>query len=208
MHRASALWVASGLLLVSACAPAAAPAQTRTPPSTPETAATAPGGAAPPASGDPTQSSRLSGVVKEHRADQVTLEDGQTFTLTAATRLLRSRPGTIADFQPGEYVAVTARRQPDDTLLASMVNVFAATQSQFGQFQRPMGDGNLMTNAILQQVEGQRLTVTFPGGTDQVALAPDAQIRVITDATADDIQPGSALSAQVSGGVAQFVSFQ
>lgn len=200
-----AIWVASVTLLLGACAPAAsqpaAPTASQAPPSTSTNSS----------AGTPEQAQRLSGKVTARSVDRVTLDDGRTFGVTNSTSVIVTHPGTTADLRTGEYVAVTAKRQPDETLLATIVNVFPTAPSQFGQFQRPMGEGNLMTNAVVEKIEnvdGQRFTVTFPNGRDQVTLALDAQIRVLASGSPVDIKTGAILFAQVVGDVAQTVLIQ
>jgi hypothetical protein len=53
-------------------------------------------------------------------------------------------PITAADLHQGDYIAITAKRQPDNTLLASIVNVFPPSIGQVAPGQRPLPEGNLM----------------------------------------------------------------
>jgi hypothetical protein len=114
-----------------------------------------------------------------------------------------------ADLKPGLFVAVTATRQPDNTLLATIASVFPASLSaNVPGGQRPLPEGNLMTNATIDQVSGNSFTVTFPGGGARVTLAPNAQVIKQVDATPADITPGTTLSASVSNGAAVSVTIQ
>jgi hypothetical protein len=179
-------------------APTAAAAEPTTP---------AAGGAAPAAPANP--ATRVNGRVQTVASGAVTLADGTSFTLTPTTRITRQQPMTPADLKPGLFVAITATRQPDNTLLATIVSVFPPSVSaNVPAGQRPLPEGNLMTNATIDQVSGSTFTVTFPGGGAKITLAPNAQLIRQLDATPADITPGAALSASVANGAALSVAIQ
>jgi hypothetical protein len=179
-------------------APAAAAAGSTTP---------AAGGAAPAAPANP--ATRVTGQVQTVASSAVTLADGTSFTVTPTTRITRQQPMTPADLKPGLFVAITATRQPDNSLLASIVSVFPPSVSaNVAAGQRPLPEGNLMTNATIDQVSGNTFTVTFPGGGAKITLAPDARLIRQVDATPADITPGAMLSVSVVNGAAQSVTIQ
>ena len=151
---------------------------------------------------------RIEGIVKSNDSGHVTLADGTTFDLTRTTRVVRSQAGTAADLKPGLFVAITAKEQPDKTLLASIVNVFPDSSSRVGAGQRPLTGGNLMTNAAIDQVNGSSFTVTFPGGAAKIDLAPGAQIIRQSDVPATDIVAGAKISASILNAAAQSVTIQ
>src|SRR5437763_16315785 len=62
------------------------------------------------------------GKVQSLQGDTLTLDAGQAITLTDATNVSLQAPLTAGDLQPGQYAGITAKRQPDNTLLASEVN--------------------------------------------------------------------------------------
>ncbi len=209
MPRIYAAGAIAAVLVLAACsqpaaqlsAPAATPAGKPTSP--PAAAAAAP---SPSASAVPTE--RVEGVVQQAGASQIGLGGGRTFTLASNTRVTRAQKITPADLQPGQYVAVTAKRQADNTLLASVVNVFPPSLGQVAPGQRPLPEGNLMTNASIDQVQGNTFTVTFPGGGARVQLAPDAQLTKQTDATPSDIKAGDNVVVQSVNGDARAVTIQ
>jgi predicted lipoprotein with Yx(FWY)xxD motif len=139
---------------------------------------------------------------------QLTLTSGRGFALPASARVLRSVPITPTDLKPGDYVAITAKRQPDNTLLASIVNIFPPSLGQVAPGQRPMPEGNLMTNATIDQVQGTGFTVSFPGGGARVQLAPDARLARLVEASVAELQPGDTISAQVANAEARSVTIQ
>jgi hypothetical protein len=149
---------------VVACAPTPPPLPTPTP--APTAAATTNAPAAP-------ARTSVNGTVQTIDATKLTFADGKSFTLSDTTNVIRIVPITAADLKVGQYVAVTAKRQPDNSLLASIVNVFPTTGNTF---QRPMDGGNIMTNATIDQISGNAFTVTFTGGGAKVTLGPDVKI--------------------------------
>ncbi len=141
--------------------------------------------------------------------DRLVLTDGTVLDIAPATRVVRTERATIADLAPGVVVAVTAKQQADRTLLASMVNVFAASVAgSITPGQRPLPQGDLMTNAPIasvDQVSGSSFTVTFAGGSAKVVLAPGAVLTKQIDVRLDSIAPGTRVVAMVRGGVVQSV---
>lgn len=165
------------------------------------------GGAAPAGTANP--ATRVNGRVQTVASTAVTLADGTSFDVTPTTRIIRQQPMQPADLKPGLFVAITAMRQPDNTLLASIVSVFPASlSSNVPGGQRPLPQGNLMTNATIDQVSGNSFTVSFPGGGARVTLAPNAQVIRQVDATPADITAGVMVSASVSDGKALSVMIQ
>jgi len=192
----------------AAASPTAAPAAaapTAAATSTGAAAATTPAANAANATPAKNPAERVQGTIQSVANNSVTLADGKTFTVSDKTRIIRVETAKASDLQSGDYVAVTAKRQPDNTLLASIVNVFPTSLKGVAVGQRPMTGGNLMTNATIDKISGDSFTVTFPGGGAQVKLAPDAQITKLVDGSPSDLKEGLAASASVVQGVAQSV---
>jgi hypothetical protein len=168
--------------IVVACAPTPPPLPTATP--APTAAATTNAPAAPPRTS-------VDGTVQSIDATKLTLADGKSFTLSDATNVIRVVSIAAADLKAGQYVAVTAKRQPDNSLLASIVNVFPTTGNTF---QRPMDGGNIMTNATIDQISGNTFTITFTGGGAKVTLGPDVKINEFQRATRADVKTGNAVT--------------
>lgn len=149
---------------------------------------------------------RVNGTIQSFANGTVMLSGGQSFGVTDKTRIIRIEVAKSGDLKSGDYIAVTAKRQPDNTLLASIVNVFPDSMKGVGVGQRPMTGGNLMTNATIDQANGDSFTVTFPGGGAQVKLASNAQINRLVDGSQVDLKEGAMASAAVLKGVAQSIS--
>jgi hypothetical protein len=189
----------------AAAAPTQAPGPTAVPtvapPSLQQLAAAAlagaPGGSAQP---------RTNGVVQTVADGKVTLQDGNSFMLAPNARFARLVPIKASDLQRGQFVAITAKRQPDNTLLASVVSVFPPSlSSAIPGGERPLPEGNLMTNATIETISGNQFTVVFTGGGGKVTLAPDATLIKQEDASVADLKPGTRINAGVNNGVAASV---
>jgi len=192
-------------LSLAACAAAAPP----TPVPTPTVAATATAAAAPAANGAAPAGTRMNGVVQSVTGSSVTLANGTSFTISSNTRFLHAVDVGVSDLQSGDLVAVTAKKQDDGTLLASVVNVFPKSiQANIRQGQSPMAAGNLMTNAAVDTVANGGFTVKYPDGTAQVKLAPDAKVTKLADGTLADVKVGSTVLALVVNGVARSVTIR
>lgn len=106
-------------------------------------------------------------------------------------------------------MAITAKRQPDNTLLASIVSIFPPSLTNVVPGgQRPLPEGNLMTNATIDTISGNSFTVVFEGGGAKIAIAPDATLIKQIDATPADLTPGTKITAGVNNGVAMNVSIE
>jgi hypothetical protein len=156
------------------------------------------------------QGERLAGTVASVDGTTVTLTDGSSFSLTDATRVAIARSIAATDLEPGQFVAITATREPDDVLLASIVSVFPASSTVAAR-QFPMDAVNLMTNANIDQatidtVSGVELSVSFEGGTSRVRIPPDLEVILRTDGSTADIQPGMRVVATLSSAEATSVT--
>jgi predicted lipoprotein with Yx(FWY)xxD motif len=155
-----------------------------------------------------TPATRVSGAIQAVANDKVTLQDGSSFAINSSTQVARVVAGTLSDLKPGDYVAITAKRQPDNSLLASMVNVFPPAAKGVANGQFPMTGGNLMTNATIDKVTNGGFTVAFPGGGATIALASDAKVTRSVAADQSALTAGTNISASVRDGIAQSITVQ
>jgi hypothetical protein len=152
----------------------------------------------------------ISGTVQGVGQDAVTLSDGQTFALSPETRVTIVTPATPADLTPGSYVAITAQRDADGVLQASLISTFPeSSRGREGQF--PMQGENIMTNAtideaVLDSISGGEMSVSFLGETNQVRLTPSTVVEIRSQGALADIVPGDNISARVENGAALTVS--
>jgi hypothetical protein len=187
--------VACGLAVAAVALGCAAPPPTPTP-------------SPPPAKPAAAGAERVNGTVQSADGGKVTLGDGRAFQVDANTRVIRQEVIAPADLKAGMYVAVTATRESDGTLLATMVNIFPEENRGAFVGQKPMSGGALMTNATIDQVEGDRFTVSFPGGGARIQLAPSARLIRLLVGQAGDVRAGTTVSAVVNNGVATSITLQ
>src|SRR5207302_1346131 len=90
----------------------------------------------------------------------------------------RSRNGGASDLMSGMNAGITAKEQPDGTLLASQVRTFPPSSGLTNAGQRPMDGGNIMTNATVDTVSANGFTASFPGGDVRVTLATVIQFLI------------------------------
>ena len=147
---------------------------------------------------------------------QVNANDGQVVVVAFSdkTRLSARAPATLAQIAAGVYLGTTAVPQPDGTLVASEVHIFAEAMRGSGEGHRPMDTpGNTMTNATVSQIApdakprntmtnatvagvagstaARRLTLTYPGGEKVVVVPPDVPIVMVEPADRALLTPGA-----------------
>lgn len=157
-------------------------------------------------------STRLNGTVQSASATKLMLADGTSVTLAPTTRITRTDQATTADLRSGLFVAITAKQQPDGSLLASVVSIFSESLSRaVPPGQRPLPQGDLMTNAAIAAIDtvsATSFTVTFSGQSARVTLAPNAVILKQVDLTPGDLMAGAHVAVTVADGTAQSVQLQ
>ncbi|HEY3117562.1 MAG TPA: hypothetical protein VGK54_12535 [Chloroflexota bacterium] len=156
------------------------------------------------------QRTPISGTIDSAGDDWLAFTDGTTLTLTPDTRITLSRAATAADLEPGMFVAITAVRDMDDYLLASIINVFPDNaRGREGQF--PLTGDNLMTNASIEEatideIGSMEFSVSFNGEMDRVRLAPGVRINLREAGATADLQPGLSADIFATDGVATNVT--
>jgi len=121
--------------------------------------------------------------------DSITLaDDAKVFTVSAAD---------IGAIKDGRFVGITSVEK-DGKRVAVEVHVFDESLRGLGEGHYPwdLGSGpNMMTNANIAKVEavgGDRvLKLDYKGGTQSIAVPPDATVVEFTVGTPDQIKPGA-----------------
>ncbi|GAC1322622.1 MAG: hypothetical protein NVSMB2_20010 [Chloroflexota bacterium] len=202
------------VMVGAACAAPAASVPASGASSTPAIAAQSPAAVAPSsspaaaASPSAPPAERVDGTIQRFSGPQLTLASGRAFVVPSTVRVSRSTNIAAADLKTGDYVAITGNRQSDNIVLATIVNVFPPSLGQVAPGQRPLPEGNLMTNATIDQIQGTSFVVTFPGGGARIQLAPDARITRAIDATPAELVPGASISAQIVDNTARAITIQ
>lgn len=131
----------------------------------------------------------MRGIVQSLGEGRLILADGKSITLTPETRFIRAAVKSKNELQKGSFVGITAAPQADGTLLASAVGIFPAG-STVPPGQRPDWADTLMSNATVEAVEGDVLTVSWDAGSGRVRLKPDVQVFQRENATIDNVRAG------------------
>jgi hypothetical protein len=142
------------------------------------------------------QAQRVSGEIVAVEGSTLSLRAGDgdvvRFQLPADVRVSVRGKASWSDIQPGKFIATTAVPQPDGTLRAKEVRIFAESMRGAGEGHYPMSTpGDTMTNATVSRVSPARdtmtnatvasagtaqgahhMTVTYPGG-EKAVVIPD-----------------------------------
>lgn len=151
---------------------------------------------------------QVSGMVLKAGDGQIKLNDGTTFDLDANARIVRTDKKTAADLKPGQFIAITAKMQPDATLIASQIGIFSDAFRNPAPGQRPMPSGDTMTNASIEKVDGKNLQVSWNGGTATVVLGDNVQVVYREVVKLEDLQPGTKVTATLREGTAVNVTVE
>ena len=136
--------------------------------------------------------------VQEHTV-AVTTARGATDDITLAddAKVFTVSPATISAIKDGKFVGITSVEKGGKAV-AVEVHVFDESLRGLGEGHYPwdLGSGpNMMTNANIARVEsvgGDRvLELDYKGGTQQIAVPPDATVVEFTPGTPDELKPGA-----------------
>jgi hypothetical protein len=134
--------------------------------------------------------------------------DGQMLTLRAASgkdvsvtlpanaRILRSRPGAMADVKPGEFIGCTAVEGPDGKLRAKEIHILPEPLRGVGEGHYPWGSQakTTMTNGNIEQVagitDGHVIKVSYRGGKSDIEISSYVPVTIIEITSRDMLKPG------------------
>ena len=118
-----------------------------------------------------------------------------TIKLPDDAKVFLVSPADISAIKDGKFVGITSVEK-DGKRVAKEVHVFDDTLRGLGEGHYPWdleSTPNMMTNASIARVElvgGDRvLKLDYKGGTQTIAVPPDASIVAFTAATRDQLQP-------------------
>ena len=124
----------------------------------------------------------IRGTIETVSADGLTLAlrtkqgEQRTLRLKQPPAIIAAIPATLADIKPGLFIGTAALPGPDGALKAMEVHIFAESMRGLGEGFRPfdLAPRSTMTNgsvaARVEGVDGPRLTVTYKGGEQTVAI--------------------------------------
>jgi len=133
----------------------------------------------------------------------LTTRDGSKLSATLAPNVgvAAVSIARIEDIKPDSYIGTAAVPQPDGTLKALEVHVFAASMRGTGDGHRPWdspGATNTMTNGTVGSVvgsTGRTLHITYKGGEKDVVVPPDVPIVSLEPGARDLLVAGAKVIA-------------
>ena len=155
----------------------------------------------------PAPLTRLRGTIDkiEGRTLSVTSRTGIKVALPLSAKLTVGliSPGSIEDLKPGLYVGAAGVPQPDGTLRALEIHIFAASLRGMAEGSMPWdsGPGSSMTNGTIGEVVGtigRNMTVRY--GTEEKKIVVPPSTPIVTDepSTEAALIPGANVIAFVS----------
>jgi hypothetical protein len=177
------------------------------------------------------QTSSSGNSAPEHVRGDIVSIDGNTVTVKSRSgetqklqladdvRVAVAEKGELADVRDGAFIGTTAVPQPDGTLRAIEVHVFAESMRGTGEGHRPWdlrpgstmtnatvtGVGaaggkspSTMTNATVAKVAGRNLTLKYKDGEKSVVVPPDAKVVKLEPSDRSQLKPGVHLFAIAS----------
>lgn len=141
------------------------------------------------------------GVIESVEGNLLTVKPAQggtyTLRLAAGARIVGAVPAQAADIKPGTYVGVTNEPNADGTASAVEVHIFPEAARGTGEGERPWDKTKTskMTNGAagrrISAVDGDKLEITYKGGTSTIILKPGTQIMAYTPGSPADLKPGA-----------------
>jgi hypothetical protein len=126
----------------------------------------------------------------------------QTIRLNDKTAVTLVVPAQLADAKPGAFIGVAATPGVGGELKAMEVHIFPeamrGTGEGFRQFD--LAPGSTMTNGAISArvdgVDGSKLTVTYKGGQQIIAVDPKAPVVGFAPGDRSNLKPGAAIIAR------------
>ena len=117
---------------------------------------------------------------------------------------------TLSSIQPGEFVGSAARHGRDGKLHALEVHIFPESMRGTGEGHRPMdAPEQTMTNATVVEVmgdgiataaDGRILHLRYPGGEQEIEVAPDVRVVGMMPGDRSLLVPGAAVTVRATQG--------
>jgi RNase P/RNase MRP subunit p29 len=164
----------------------------------------------------------MPGLIAAAPAPQVVTEgviasaDAASFTVTAAngsqvritanvdTRIIRRQQVRLEEIKPNDLVGVTAKREPDGSLIAISINIVPPEfKDRFRETQFVMDTGNIMTNARVFQnvrrIDGRTLYLKLSDGSTIITVPKEAAVFRLAVINVSDLRPGMRVVVRGTG---------
>lgn len=130
--------------------------------------------------------------------------EAATIRLKPSTSVTLVVPATLADVRPGMFIGVGAMPSAEGVQNALEVHIFPEAMRGVGEGFRPfdLAPGSTMTNGAVEarvdSVDGAKLTVTYKGGQQTVAIDKSTPIVAFAPGTRGDLKAGAAIVARAA----------
>jgi len=148
----------------------------------------------------------IAGTVEALDAATLTLKNAETgaierFALAPNLLVLESKPATLADIKPNDFIASAAMRGTDGKLHSTELRIFPEALRGAGEGQRPMADASrTMTNATVTGAAiangSNTIAVKFGAGTSELVVDPGIPVTRIESADRTLLHAGSKVRIQ------------
>ncbi|HTT75629.1 MAG TPA: hypothetical protein VMF50_06560 [Candidatus Binataceae bacterium] len=118
-----------------------------------------------------------------------------SLTLSPNVKVLRSKPATIADVKPGEFIGCTAVEGADGKLHAKEIHILPESMRGVGEGHYPWGNAprTTMTNGNIVQVagitNGHVIKVKYHGGESTIDIPPGIPVTTIEVVSRGQLKP-------------------
>ena len=149
----------------------------------------------------------VNGTVNTFDATSISVknDDGgavEIFQLSPDLLVVQTKPATLSDIKPNDFIASAAVRKEDGKLHSTELRIFPDAMRGVGEGQRPMNDARnqTMTNATVTGtaiVDGSNnLKVQFPGGESELILDPGVPVTAFVPADKSLVKTGAKVRVQ------------
>ena len=125
---------------------------------------------------------RVRGTITAVDGNAITVNGKERVLISEKTEIVFTRPISLADIKPGDFLGVTSQKRPDGTLVAQEVRRFP---KPLNPGHRPFDgrDDQTMTNAsvdaVVSATSGRELTMAYPGGTQKIVVPESASVSML-----------------------------
>src|SRR6201997_613658 len=144
---------------------------------------------------------RLRGTLDQVNGNTLTIKTRSgtptTVQLKDGSPVIATVKGSMSDIQDNSFVGITAMAQPDGTIKAVEVHVFAEPLRgiEEGHYACDLMPNGTMTNAAVTQqvkkVEGNTLSLKYKDGEKMIVVPSDAPIVNLVPGDKADLKPGT-----------------
>jgi hypothetical protein len=150
---------------------------------------------------------RVRGAIASFENDVLTVKssDGNNIAvrLTERSQIVFTRPISLSEIKPGDFLGVTSAKSTDGSLTAFEVRRFP---KPLNPGHRPFQDRDdqTMTNAtvaaMVQSAAGRELTLTYEGGSQRIIVPENASISMLVPGERSHLVPGAAANLTAAPG--------